>query len=258
MSLLLEAALGYADIGWRIHPCRLDKTPLTRSWIRDATTDPDQIRAWWRRWPRANVAVATGYPGPDVLDVDTKNGRGGMALYDRAREAGLLRGASAMIATPSGGFHIWFEGTAQTGSAIGTGKALELKATGGYVLLPPSYVETAEYAGHYELVERYEAAGTVDFAAVRSLLEPPRNWVQREPSYRRAAAVDSLARWLAGQPEGNRNAGLFWAACRALEAGNGDLREIEDAAAALGLTEREIRRTVESARRTARPLAVAS
>jgi hypothetical protein len=52
-------------------------------------------------------------------------------------------------------------------------------------------------------------------------------------------------------PEGNRNDGLFWAANRALEAGLTDLGELAEAARNTGLGEREITRTLASARRRA-------
>ena len=51
--------------------------------------------------------------------------------------------------------------------------------------------------------------------------------------------------------EGNRNDGLFWAANRALESGLTDLGELADAARSTGLDEREIARTLASARRRA-------
>ena len=60
-----------------------------------------------------------------------------------------------------------------------------------------------------------------------------------------------LARWVAAQPEGNRNAGLFWAANRALETDPAaDLSPLADAARQAGLAEPEITRTLDSARRT--------
>ncbi|MGH3303219.1 MAG: bifunctional DNA primase/polymerase, partial [Streptosporangiaceae bacterium] len=67
----VERALAHAERGWPVFPCRPgSKEPATRHGFRDATTDPAQIRAWWLRWPDANLAIATGAPGPDVLDVD--------------------------------------------------------------------------------------------------------------------------------------------------------------------------------------------
>jgi hypothetical protein len=68
--------------------------------------------------------------------------------------------------------------------------------------------------------------------------------------------VGRLAGWVARQAEGNRNAGLFWAASRALEADRAaDLSLLADAARHAGLAEPEITRTLDSARKTreARP-----
>jgi hypothetical protein len=45
------------------------KNPLTQHGFKDATTNETAIRRWWSRWPNANVAIATGSPGFDVLDV---------------------------------------------------------------------------------------------------------------------------------------------------------------------------------------------
>jgi hypothetical protein len=173
-----------------------------------------------------------------VLDVDVKAGRDGMALYDRARHAGLLSGAAALIRTPSGGLHLWFEGTGQSGGAVGKGKALELKARGGYVLVPPSYVEIDAYAGRYELVERRDTPAP-------STSPRPGGCSTRRPS-------GPLARRLVGQAEGNRNGALYWARCRALESGHDDLTALLVAAGIAGLPDVEARRTVESARRRIR------
>jgi len=53
--------------------------------------------------------------------------------------------------------------------------------------------------------------------------------------------LSQLARWVASQPEGNRNSGLFWAANRALEADPAaDLSGLATAARQAGLEEPEI------------------
>ena len=57
--------------------------------------------------------------------------------------------------------------------------------------------------------------------------------------------------WVAAQAEGNRNAGLFWAANRALDSDPAaDLSPLTDAARQAGLPDPEITRTLNSARRT--------
>jgi len=54
--------------------------------------------------------------------------------------------------------------------------------------------------------------------------------------------------------EGNRNSGLYWAACRAIESGQEHmLKDLAVAAATTGLPDREITRTIISARRSLRP-----
>jgi hypothetical protein len=59
-----------------------------------------------------------------------------------------------------------------------------------------------------------------------------------------------LAAHVARQLEGNRDNALFWAACRAAEAGTPDLTPLVDAAVSAGLPEVQARRTVRSARDT--------
>ncbi len=173
---LVDAALGYAQLRWPLPPCIPDeKAPLTRRGFKDATTDPEQIRQWWTRWPTANPAVATGTPGPDVIDIDTKHGRSGLKLYRRAWRAGHLRNPVAVVRTPSGGLHLWYNGTSQRGGAVGRDKALELKAVGGYVLLPPARVTVlgvGGYTGTYQLIEKGNPEAIVDFPAIRELLNP--------------------------------------------------------------------------------------
>jgi hypothetical protein len=56
---------------------------------------------------------------------------------------------------------------------------------------------------------------------------------------------------VASQPEGNRNAGLYWAANRALDTDPAaDLTPLAVAARQAGLGDKEVTRTLDSARRT--------
>jgi len=55
---LLAAALDDARRGIPVFPCHpADKRPLTRNGFKDATTDEQQIRAWWQQWPDALIGM---------------------------------------------------------------------------------------------------------------------------------------------------------------------------------------------------------
>ena len=245
----LRQALAFAARGWPVFPCQHGrKTPATAHGHLDATTDPAQITAWFTRHPHWNLAVATGAPGPDVLDVDQHGPAGnGYAAFRRLARAGLLDGASAYVRTPSGGLHAYFTGTSQRNGHLPAAH-LDFRAAGGYVLAPPSQVGGRPY----QLARTTGGRGTLDWAAATHLLEPGRQ-PQRQPPRQQASGggVGRLAAWLARQEEGNRNAALYWAASRAVEAGHAaDLSLLAAAARHAGLGEREIARTLASARKT--------
>jgi hypothetical protein len=242
-------ALEYVRRGWPVFPCRPGtKEPATRHGFHDATTDPEQIRSWWQRVPAANLAIATGHPGPDVLDVDHHGPVGsGFAAFNQLKQAGLVDGAHLIVATPSRGFHAYFVGSAQPSGRLPR-HHLDFKASGGYVLAPPSVVGGTPY----RLVRAQPEAGSLDWAAVAGLLEPVHDR-HRQPQGRPTGRVGRLAAWVERLEEGNRNAGLFWAACRAVEAGREELLdELRAAALRTGLTDGEVSRTIASARRETR------
>jgi Bifunctional DNA primase/polymerase, N-terminal len=243
-----ERALACAAHGWPVFPCQPgEKIPATRHGFLDATTDPDQITWWWQRQPGANLAIATGHPGPDVLDVDQHGKAGnGFAAFNQLKRAGLIDGAGTLVATPSGGLHAYF-----TGSGQHCGKLprhhLDFKARGGYILAPPSQVDSRSY----QVISHRGQPGGLDWATVTGLLEPARH-AAAQPTRPQGGSLGHLAVWVERQHEGNRNDGLFWAACRAAEAGDETiLAELAAAARSAGLTDREITATITSARRTA-------
>jgi hypothetical protein len=250
-STRLRQPLAYAARGWPVFPCQAgQKTPATAHGHRDATTDPAQITAWFTRDPHWNLAIATGAPGPDVLDVDDHGPAGnGYAAFAKLSRAGLLDGAAAYVRTPSGGLHAYFRGSGQRNGHL-PAHHLDFRSRGGYVLAPPSWVDGKPY----HLIWELDADGGLDWATVTALLEPQRQ-TQRPPlNPGPGRDLSHLARWVAGQHEGNRNAGLFWAANRALDADPAaDLSPLATAARQAGLDEREIARTLDSARKTGQP-----
>jgi Bifunctional DNA primase/polymerase, N-terminal len=242
-------ALAFARRGWPVFPCLPgEKIPATRHGYRDATTDPRQITAWFGRGRDWNLAIATGAPGPDVLDVDQHGQAGnGFAALARLHDAGLLDEASSWVRTPSRGLHAYFAGSGQRNGHL-PGAYLDFRSAGGYVLAPPSQIGGQPY----QLLREPGGHGGLNWDTVTQLLQPqhlPRLWPQASGHH-----LDYLARWVATQPEGNRNAGLFWAANRALDTDPAaDLSPLAAAARQVGLGDTEITRTLTSARRTHQP-----
>jgi len=244
----LRQALAFAARGWPVLPCLPgQKIPATAHGYRDASTDERQITLWFASHPDWNLAIATGTPGPDVLDIDDHGPAGnGYPAFRRLKDAGLLDGAAEYVRTPSGGLHAYFTGSRQRNGHL-QAHHLDFRSAGGYVLTPPSRIDGRPY----ELIGQTGRRGGLDWAAVTGLLQPePRPQRPRQPQTA-SRDLTGLARWVAGQPEGNRNAGLFWAANRALDAdAAADLSQLADAARQAGLGDAEITRTLDSARTT--------
>ncbi len=250
----LDQALAFASHGWPVFPCHPgSKQPATRHGFRDATTDPAKIRWWWHRHPDANLAIATGTPGPDVLDIDQHGPAGnGFAAFNQLQRAGLTSHASAIIRTPSGGLHAYFTGSDQATARLPC-HHLDFRAQGGCIVAPPSRIGGKPY----HVMQHQPETGGLDWHQVTELLEPDRaRTAQARPAQPARRDVRHLADWLAtqGPDSHNRNDALFWAACRAAEAGDETaLTELAAVASTTGLSEREISRTIASARHTAGP-----
>lgn len=85
-----------------------------------------------------NIALACGEPsGVDVLDVDPRH-YGNETLWELERKYGELP-ATVTSLTGGGGSHLFFAHSAGLKNMIGElGEGLDLKTTGGYVVLAPS------------------------------------------------------------------------------------------------------------------------
>jgi hypothetical protein len=256
---LLDAAAAYARAGLAVFPCVPgEKRPLTEHGFTDASADPARVASWWRRWPEANIGVATGRAGGfDVVDIDVHPGGSGFPALRRARQAGLVDGWAVLVRSPSGGVHLYFPVEPDRGQrSWALPKAhVDFRGVGGYVIVPPSQVTTEHGARRgYRLIVSGRDPRPVEAGELRRLLDPPRPRQPLRPGIGLAGrSGERLGAWLAGQPEGNRNRALFWAACRQAEAGvpqDEARRVLGSAAERTGLGEREIDATLASAYRT--------
>jgi Bifunctional DNA primase/polymerase, N-terminal len=129
--------------------------------------------------------------------------------------------------------HAYFAGSDQHNGRLPS-HHLDFRGTGGYIVAPPSQAGGKPY----RLISRPGGRGTLDWLAVTALMEPQPQQEHPAPDHASDRRLSQLARWLARQPEGNRNAGLYWAANHALDANPAaDLSPLAAAARQAGLGE---------------------
>jgi putative DNA primase/helicase len=138
MSVFGDAALEYIRLGFPVFPVHLDKTPLTPHGFKDASIDPDVIRAWWEKYPNAGIGIQTGADsGFIVLDEDPRHG-GTESLNALTAEFGAIPDGP-VSRTGGGGRHFFFSHPGGTvPNAAGLRPGLDLRGDGGYIVVPPS------------------------------------------------------------------------------------------------------------------------
>lgn len=273
----LDAAMQYAAMGWHLFPVHtwvgtkcscgnLDcsspaKHPRIKAWQNAATTDPDQLRAWWAAWPDANIGLATGETsGVFVLDVDDQR---------QAEQYLAERGAippSLVARTGGGGYHIFLKHPGwRVRNKVKGLPGMDIRGDGGYVVLAPSHhANGKEYEWVHGPGEREVAAGMpwlLEWLATPERQEPAQPQTNgngnaaRNMAYGKAALVAEIAK-VRGAGPGERNDTLNSSAFSLFQLvaggclGEADVvMELIDAARAVGLEPGEYRATIESARR---------
>jgi hypothetical protein len=198
----LEAALTYASWGWPVFPLvPLRKNPATENGFYNATTDTNQIKAWWAQNPEYNIGIPTGeVSGIVVFDIDPRNG-GDDSWSTFQHELGNVPDESICQLTAGGGQHYvakWYDGLKSCKPRPG----IDFLSTGNYFVASPSFViptkdGTIESARTYE----WEASGDpLDGAIPFSIPEP----------WRVALAVKKVISNASDSPLicGSRNVGL--------------------------------------------------
>lgn len=220
---LLDHALAYLARGWPIFPiCRphgegrceqhgrcanAGKRPLVR-WEAYQSRIPaeSEVRSWWRKWPRANIGMATGgTAGIVVLDAD-----GSDARKEALQSGGLDTTPAVWTGKPGGAhYHLQHPGYPVRNFARRL-PGLDFRGDGGYVLLPPSrHAQGADYRwveGTAQLRPAEVPAWLHDLLRAGPSSSPSSSESDHTP-------LDP-AGLLAGIPEGARDDTLYRWACK--------------------------------------------
>jgi Bifunctional DNA primase/polymerase, N-terminal len=278
-----RAAEVYAALGYPVLPCfeptpeggctcrdgagcdRAGKHPRIAGGVWQATTDPRQVRRWWRRWPTANLALRTGVRF-DVADVDGQPGV--EALRAILQNADGSIGCGPLARSGGGGWHLLFAPTGY-GSPKRVLPGVDWRGRGGYILVSPSVHPSGR---RYQWVRPLTLALPQAPAELRALLAPPPRPAPRPPGpvivtvgggYGPAALAAESARVRATPPGGKgrqgRNDALNRAAFKLGQLVHAGLldpgqvcAELLDAATAAGLEPARSARTIDKAITAAR------
>ena len=246
---LADGALEYTARGWPVFPLH-GKDPLRGSHgFYDATTDPNQIRKWWKQNPNRNIG--TSIPkSMAVVDVDAKT-HGLETLHNLEKTLGVPE--TLTVLTGGGGLHLYFlhpGGQLRQGTSI-IGPGIDTRIPGkGYVVLPPSTHSSGQV---YEWYDRTAAPSPMP-QWMTERLRPVKVKVRRAPKLSRKEAdaprLAGLIETIAEATKGERNSALYWASCRAAEIESISRETIADhltaAASQTGLEHKAIEATIKS------------
>jgi hypothetical protein len=182
-------------------------------WKRLASTDPAVVGEWWRRWPTANLALATGRRF-DVLDLD---GEQGVEALRAALSIDPAEHPGPVARTGGGGWHLLYAPTG-LGNRVGLLPGMDWRGRDGLIVAPPSQ----HASGHRYTWVRHPTATLPEVpVGLRRLLAPPATMRTTLPptttptgggdSYGSAALARERAAVAAASP-GCRNATLNRAA----------------------------------------------
>jgi hypothetical protein len=208
------AALEYATRGWAVLPvwwpdattpnncacngpkgkCKPAKHPigtLVPHGVKQATRTEATIRAWWKRYPLANVGVATGgTSGFDVLDAD------GEAGLQRLNDLDLPRTPASI--TGSLGRHALFQHRPGLRNAVRFAPGLDVRTDDGYIVAPPSLHTSGR---RYTWDAEYHPSDV-------PLAQWPPDVYEQIRNFKQAQATNGTHAKKSSIPEGSRNATL--------------------------------------------------
>lgn len=192
---MLDAAQNYLALGYSIIPihsvkngcCTCGKPgctapgkhPLLESWRDYQKWRPTEaeVRAWWKHWPWANVAIVTGsISGLVVLDIDGPDGVGSVSNKELPN--------TVIAETGGGGWHYLFRYPhgRVIGNKTGILPKVDVRADGGYIVAPPSIHKSGKTYTWFCEPGETELADIPEW--LLELLDKQRDIKQAEPVYK--------------------------------------------------------------------------
>lgn len=203
----LCAALSYAARGWPVFPCQPeDKSPFTPNGHKNATTEEEQIIAWWSRWPNAMIGLRTGVAsGIWVLDIDNKRDADGDAALSRLEATHGKLPDTYSVDTPSGGRHMYFRYLDGIGNRGGFEPGIDVRGEGGYVIAAGSVRDDGCF---YEVVSDRDVKDAPDWLVQKVVKQSKASSPQPSSNHNAAyvnAAINSELAKLVGTNSGRNN-----------------------------------------------------
>lgn len=153
----------YIQRGWFIFPLRKNgKEPLTPNGFKDASNDPAVIKEWARKYPYANIGIATEASHLIVVDCDSSKGQTPPAPWN---QSGIIDGVDVfhtkiadsgnrfdyntfIVWTPNNGVHYYFHDGGvpiRSGANVNDLWRVDIRSKGGYIVAPGSVLENGSY-----------------------------------------------------------------------------------------------------------------
>lgn len=128
--------------GLKIFPCWPNsKRPCINEWQKYASSDPEVIAEWSKKWPDANIGLLTG---TEMIAFDFDSNEW---IKENAELFTLLMDKAGMVnQTPRGLYHIGFRNNPAWGfkPCAGILPGVDIRVNNSYIIVPDSYFEPNE------------------------------------------------------------------------------------------------------------------
>jgi|GEM_PF-1586284 len=202
MTKMLEAALEYVKAGFKVLPVNLDKEPLTKHGLKDATMTQQGVREYWGKFPNAGIGLVTD--GFIVLDFDYKH-NGLVSRVEIEEKYGLPQ--TRIHLTGGGGFHYLYRNPngIKIGNTVRLGgySGVDLRADGGYIVAPPSPHSSGN---NYQIYDCSPIIPAPDWLTTMATSKDSKPLLENDTTGEGTPKENWITELMQGVPEGQRDA----------------------------------------------------